>query len=61
MSKIQCESLNGKVILTVQNNITVAQASYVLPWDYYHMVILVLNSILWKHLYNGLPNMISLV
>jgi len=60
MSKIQCESLNGKVILTVQN-ITVAQASYVLPWDYYHMVILVLNSILWKHLYNERRNMISLV
>jgi len=60
MSKIQCESLNGKVILTVQN-INVAQASYVLPWDYYHMVILVLNPILWKHLYNGLPNIIPLV
>lgn len=39
MSKAQCESLNVKVILTVQN-ITVAQASYVSPWDYFHMVIL---------------------
>lgn len=51
MIKIQCESLNGKVILTAQN-ITVAQASCVVPWDYYHMVILVLNSILWKNLYS---------
>jgi len=39
MSKAQCESLNVKVILTAQN-ITTAQASCILPWEYYHMVIL---------------------